>query len=58
MLQDLVFLCDCISEYSCTNIIVHAIEFALLAKVITVPWMSLLITVSMIAQLITLALIA
>lgn len=38
--------------------IVHEIEFALLAKVITVPWMSLLITVSVIAQLITLALIA
>ena len=61
--------CDCFLYgcYKCLYVIafqnidapiVHAIEFALLAKVITVPWMSLLITVSMIAQLITLALIA
>ena len=64
------YTCDCLLYRSCKclyviafqNIvnapIVHEIEFALLAKVITVPWMSLLITVSVIAQLITLALIA
>lgn len=38
--------------------IMQAIEFALLAKMVTVAWMFLLITVSMTAQLIKLALIA